>query len=66
MGAGREPIDEEYRRKLEALRAVVIEGGPSGPPEPFDFDAFIAERRAEHARKSRKRPVRDQRTAPRK
>ena len=59
MDTGREPIDEEYQRKLEALRAAIIEGELSGPSQPFDFDAFIAERRAEHARKSRKRPTRD-------
>lgn len=59
MDTGREPIDDEYQRKVEALRAALIEGERSGPSKPFDFDAFIATRRAEHARKSRKRPIRD-------
>lgn len=59
MDTGREPIDDEYQRKVEALRAAIDEGERSGPPEPFDIDAFIAERRAEHARKSRKRRTRD-------
>ncbi len=59
MDTGREPIGEECQRKLEVLRAALIEGERSGPSKPFDFDAFIAKRRAEHARKSRKRPIRD-------
>ena len=27
--------------KLEALRAAIREGLDSGPPQPFDFDAFL-------------------------
>jgi len=34
---------EEHEAKLEALRAALIEGEQSGPPEPFDFDAFLDE-----------------------
>lgn len=49
MDPGREPLDEEeYQSKLAALRAAIIEGELSGPAEPFDFDAFIAERHAEY------------------
>jgi antitoxin ParD1/3/4 len=36
---------EEHEAKLEALRAALIEGEQSGPPESFDFDAFFAEMR---------------------
>jgi antitoxin ParD1/3/4 len=36
---------EEQEAKLEALRAALIEGEQSGPPEPFDFDTFLAEMR---------------------
>jgi antitoxin ParD1/3/4 len=38
---------EEREAKLEALRAALIEGEQSGPPTPFDFDAFIARKRRE-------------------
>ena len=36
--------DEET--KMAALRAAVREGLESGPAEPFDFDQFIAARKA--------------------
>jgi antitoxin ParD1/3/4 len=36
---------EEHEAKLEALRAALIEGENSGPPETVDFDRFLAERR---------------------
>ncbi len=49
MDSGREPLDEEeYQSKLAALRAAIIEGELSGPAEPLDVDAFIAERHAEY------------------
>ncbi|MBA4748913.1 MAG: type II toxin-antitoxin system ParD family antitoxin [Sphingopyxis sp.] len=32
-----------YDQKLEALRRAIQEGEDSGPPQPFDFDEFIAE-----------------------
>ena len=35
---------EAEETKLEALRAALIEGEQSGAAEPFDFDAFIAEK----------------------
>jgi antitoxin ParD1/3/4 len=42
---------EEREARLQALRAALIEGEQSGPSEPFDFDAFIAEmRRADRTR----------------
>lgn len=43
---------EEREVKLEALRAALIEGESSGPSTPFDFDAFIARKRAEEAQTS--------------
>jgi antitoxin ParD1/3/4 len=40
---------EEREAKLEALRAALIEGEQSGPPTPFDFDAFLARKRRERS-----------------
>ncbi len=37
---------EEREAKLEALRAALIEGETSGASMPFDFEAFIARKRA--------------------
>jgi antitoxin ParD1/3/4 len=34
-------IDDDKDARLAALRAALIEGEESGPPEPFDFEAFI-------------------------
>jgi antitoxin ParD1/3/4 len=39
---------EEREAKLEALRAALIAGEESGPSTEFDFDAFLARKRAEH------------------
>jgi antitoxin ParD1/3/4 len=39
---------EEQETKLTALRAALIEGEESGPSTPFDFDAFMARKRAQH------------------
>ena len=36
---------EEREAKLERLRAALIAGEESGPPQPFDIDQFLAERR---------------------
>jgi hypothetical protein len=33
-------------RRLSALRAALTEGENSGPPEPFDVERFLLERRA--------------------
>jgi len=35
---------EEREAKLDALRRAIREGIESGPSEPFDVDAFIAEK----------------------
>ena len=40
--------DAEYEAKLAALRAALKAGEESGPAEPFDIDAFIAEMHAQH------------------
>ncbi len=40
---------EEQEAKLAALRAALIEGEQSGPGEPFDVEAFLAERRRSRA-----------------
>lgn len=40
---------EEQETKLEALRAALTEGETSGASTPFDFEAFIARKRAAHA-----------------
>jgi antitoxin ParD1/3/4 len=37
---------EEQELKLQALRDALAEGEASGPAEPLDLDAFLAERRA--------------------
>ncbi len=40
---------EEQETKLAALRAALIAGEESGPSTPFDFEAFIAGKRAAHS-----------------
>jgi len=37
---------EDQETQLAALRAALIEGEKSGVPEAFDFDAFIAAKKA--------------------
>jgi antitoxin ParD1/3/4 len=37
---------EERETKLAALRQAIVEGEESGAPAPFDFDAFISDKRA--------------------
>lgn len=37
---------EETETRIQALRAALIAGEESGPSSPFDFDAFIAQKRA--------------------
>jgi antitoxin ParD1/3/4 len=41
---------EEREAKLIALRAAIDEGLASGPAEPFDVEAFIAEKDKESKR----------------
>jgi antitoxin ParD1/3/4 len=38
---------EEQEAALTALRAALVEGEHSGPSTPFDFEAFIAKKRAQ-------------------
>ena len=40
-------ILEEREAKVQLLRAAIEEGLESGPAEPFDVDAFIAEKERE-------------------
>ncbi|MFT4188389.1 MAG: type II toxin-antitoxin system ParD family antitoxin [Aeromicrobium sp.] len=37
---------EDQETHLAALRAALIAGEESGAPEPFDFDSFIATKKA--------------------
>ena len=37
---------EEHETKVEALRNALNEGEQSGKATPFDFDAFIAQRKS--------------------
>ncbi len=41
---------EEREAKLNALQDAIDEGYASGPSMPFDFDAFLARKRAEAAK----------------
>ncbi len=38
---------EERQEKIDRLRAAIEDGENSGPPQPFDFDAFIARKHRE-------------------
>jgi len=40
---------EEQEAYVAAVRAALIEGEQSGPSEPFDFDEFIARKKAQRA-----------------
>lgn len=39
---------EEHETRVKALEDALIAGEQSGEPEPFDFEAFKARKRAEH------------------
>jgi antitoxin ParD1/3/4 len=43
---------EEQETRLAALQAALIEGERSGAPEPFDFDAFLKDKRKSAPRAS--------------
>lgn len=43
--------DQERVQAIEALQHAIDEGVQSGTPEPFDFKAFKARMREQHARK---------------
>ncbi|MBO3759188.1 type II toxin-antitoxin system ParD family antitoxin [Ciceribacter sp. L1K23] len=38
---------QEHEAKVKALQDALVEGEQSGEPQPFDFDAFKARKRAE-------------------
>lgn len=48
---------EEEERKLDRLRELIREGEESGFSEPWDYEAFKAEMRAEMKARSRGRDV---------
>lgn len=39
---------QEHEAKVKSLEAALIEGEESGEPQPFDFEAFKARKRAEY------------------
>ena len=39
---------QEHEAKVKALEAALIEGEESGFAQEFDFEAFLARKRAEH------------------
>jgi antitoxin ParD1/3/4 len=41
---------EEHEAKVKALQEALIEGEESGPPAPFDNDAFLKRMREKHVR----------------
>ena len=41
---------EEHEARVKALQAALIAGEESGPPAPFDGEAFLKRMRARHAR----------------
>jgi len=42
---------EEHEAKVKALQDALITGEQSGEPQPFDFEAFKARKRAENENK---------------
>lgn len=42
--------EEENEARVRALKQAIQEGIDSGPPLPFDFDAFLAGKRARRVR----------------
>lgn len=43
---------EDQETQLAALRAALVQGEQSGEPEEFDFDAFVAAKKAVAATKA--------------
>ncbi len=43
--------DQERAQAIEAVQQAIDQGVQSGEPEPFDFKAFKAKMREQHARK---------------
>jgi len=43
--------DQASQADIEAIRAALIEGEQSGPPQPFDGDLFKQEMIAKHGKK---------------
>ena len=41
---------EDDLLQLERLREAIDEGDKSGEPEPFDFDAFVEDKRRQRSR----------------
>jgi antitoxin ParD1/3/4 len=41
---------EEHEARVKSLREALIAGEQSGPPRPFDNDAFLKRMRAKHVR----------------
>jgi antitoxin ParD1/3/4 len=41
---------EEHEAKVRALQQALIEGEESGPPAPFDNEAFLKRMREKHVR----------------
>ncbi|OYO14573.1 hypothetical protein CGZ94_08285 [Enemella evansiae] len=39
-------VDDDREEPLSALRAALVLGEDSGEPEPFDFDEFVAVKKA--------------------
>ncbi len=37
---------EDHETRMATLRGALVEGEESGTPEPFDFDEFIAAKKA--------------------
>lgn len=43
--------DQERQQAIAEMQAAIDEGDASGPPQPFDLDAFKARARAEYEKK---------------
>jgi Arc/MetJ-type ribon-helix-helix transcriptional regulator len=50
-----DPETDRRREKLAALRTAIREGLDSGPVEPFDIEAILANARADYQRHRKNR-----------